>query len=96
MLLLYHITRTKVTITIIHKKDAGQIAPTSLSKILSPNILDGHIVPILWTEAAGVDGGPIHSSPIHHLCFKVDWFIVYIGDGDGKFLIIRDIKNFFT
>ena len=32
--------------------------------------------------------------PIHHLSFKVSWFVVYIGDGDRVGLVIGYIKNF--
>mgnify|MGYP000554589425 CR=1 FL=1 len=33
--------------------------------------------------------------PIHHLSFKVSWFVVYIGDSDRVGLVISHIKNFF-
>ena len=33
--------------------------------------------------------------PIHHLNFKVSWFVVYIGDSDRVGLVISHIKNFF-
>ena len=32
--------------------------------------------------------------PIHHLSFKVRWFVVYIGHGNRVGLVIGYIKNF--